>query len=71
MVPLSTFSHCQDPDATHCLAQIFSTFLFLGLLGGAAFLWVKLSSGSDGDGGSGSDGDDPLSSARRIMDKYK
>ena len=70
-VLLSTYSKFQYPDATDRLVQIFSTFLFLGLIGGAAFLWVKLSSGSDGGGGSGSDGDDPLSNARRIMDKYK
>lgn len=54
------------------VAQIFSTFLFLGVIGGAALLWSKLNSGKASSGGSGSsDGDDPLSNARRIMDKYK
>ena len=38
-----------------CL-QVLSTFLFLGLLGGAAFLWLKLSN-KDGGGGGGGDGD--------------
>ena len=63
----------QDVQATMvCLAQIFSTFFFLAIVGGAAFLWVKLSQGENDGGGSGSsNGDDPLSSARRIMDKYK
>lgn len=52
--------------------QIFSTFLFLGVIGAAALLWTKLNSGQGSSGGSGSsDGDDPLSNARRIMDKYK
>ena len=56
-----------------CPVQIFSTFFFLAIIGGAAFLWVKLSSrGGDGGGSGGSsNGDDPLSNARRIMDKYK
>lgn len=57
-----------------CPEQIFSTFLFLGVIGGAAYLWLKLNSdkGSGGGGsGSNSNGEDPLSDARRIMDKYK
>ncbi|CAK0783824.1 hypothetical protein CVIRNUC_007024 [Coccomyxa viridis] len=54
------------------LQKIFSTFLFLGVIGAAALLWTKLNSGQGSSGGSGSsDGDDPLSNARRIMDKYK
>ena len=54
------------------VVQIFSTFLFLGVIGAAALLWTKLNSGQGSSGGSdSSDGDDPLSNARRIMDKYK
>lgn len=58
---------------TFSYLQILSTFFFLALIGGAAFLWVRLNKGSNGGGGGsgGSDGDDPLSNARRIMDKYK
>ncbi|CAL8461797.1 g1328 [Coccomyxa elongata] len=51
------------------LQKVLSTFLFLGLLGGAAFLWLKLSN-KDGGGDGGGDGD-ALADAKRIMDKYR
>ncbi|KAK9846420.1 hypothetical protein WJX81_003480 [Elliptochloris bilobata] len=55
------------------LQRVLSTAFFFLALGGAAYLWVKLSSrgGGSGGGGSGGDGSDPLSEASRIMDKYK
>ena len=65
---------CASVDAIYNL-QILSTFFFLALIGGAAFLWVRLNRGRNGGGGGGgsggSGGDDPLSNARRMMDKYK
>ena len=48
--------------------QILSTFFFIALLGGGAYLWVKLSGRNDGGG---DDGDDSLAEAKRIMNKYK
>ncbi|KAK9820120.1 hypothetical protein WJX72_006336 [[Myrmecia] bisecta] len=59
------------------LNKVVSTALTVAVLAGAVFLWYKVSSGGDSDeGGSSSNGayddsDDPLSSAKRIMDKYK
>lgn len=49
--------------------QILSTFFFIALLGGGAYLWIKLS-GRNGGGGD-DDGDDALAQAKRIMKKYK
>jgi nitrogen fixation-related uncharacterized protein len=46
--------------------QVVSTVLFLALMGGAAFLWLKLS-GKDDDGND----DDALAEAKRIMNKYR
>lgn len=50
------------------LLQILSTFLFIGVLGGAAYLWLKLS-GKDDSGDDG--GNDALADAKKIMDKYR
>lgn len=64
------------------LQKVVSTVLTLVLLGGAAYLYFRSSSsdsdsggssggGSSSSGGRGDDLDDPLTDARRIMDKYK
>ncbi|EIE25230.1 hypothetical protein COCSUDRAFT_52800 [Coccomyxa subellipsoidea C-169] len=50
------------------LQKVLSTFVFLGVLGGGAYLWLKLSSNDDSDGG---DSGDALTDAKRIMDKYR
>lgn len=52
--------------------QVVSTLFTVALVAGAGYVFVKSRSSS----GSASqldtnDGDDPLASARRIMDKYK
>ncbi|KAF6262436.1 hypothetical protein COO60DRAFT_626864 [Scenedesmus sp. NREL 46B-D3] len=63
------------------LQKLVSTVLTIALLGGAAWFYFQYSGGSGDSGSSGggggskraddSDLDDPLSEARRIMDKYK
>eukprot|EP00877_Chromochloris_zofingiensis_P002880 jgi/Chrzof1/12593/Cz07g00090.t1 len=63
------------------LQKVVSTALTIALLGGAAWLYFKSSSASDSSSSSRSgsssgrgvndDPSDPLSEARRIMDKYK
>ena len=49
-------------------AQVLSTVFFIAVLGGAAYLWLKLS-GKDDSGDDG--GNDALADAKRIMDKYR
>ena len=49
--------------------QILSTVFFLALLGGGAFLWIKLAGRKDGGDDDGDD--DSLAEAKRIMDKYR
>uniref|UniRef100_A0A383W2U3 Uncharacterized protein n=1 Tax=Tetradesmus obliquus TaxID=3088 RepID=A0A383W2U3_TETOB len=67
------------------LQKLVSTVLTIALLGGAAWFYFQYAGGSGDGGSSGSGGgasssskravdgdlDDPLSEARRIMDKYK
>eukprot|EP00882_Tetradesmus_deserticola_P012208 GHRQ01012935.1.p1 GENE.GHRQ01012935.1~~GHRQ01012935.1.p1 ORF type:complete len:140 (+),score=37.88 GHRQ01012935.1:398-817(+) len=65
------------------LQKLVFTVLTIALLGGAAWFYFQYSGGSGSSGGGSSGGgsssrraddgdfDDPLSEARRIMDKYK
>lgn len=58
-------------DHAFCV-QLLSFTIFLGLVGGGAFLFVKSKTSSIGAGSGGNDNDDggPLADARKIMDKY-
>ena len=51
--------------------QLLSFTLFLGLVGGGAFLFVKSKTAGIGGGSSSKDDDGPLADARKLMDKYK
>ena len=55
------------------LMQVVSTLFTFALVAGAGYVFLKSRSGSTSSSIQGSDdgGDDPLASARRIMDKYK
>ena len=57
--------------------QLLSFVIFVGILGGAAYFFLFRETDGGGGGGDGyrdsdnSGGNDALSEARRIMDKYK
>ena len=52
------------------LLKVLSTFLFLGLLGGGAFLWLKLSSNDKSDGGDSGDALQGMCAAEREREKH-
>jgi hypothetical protein len=51
--------------------QLLSFAIFLGVIGGGAFLLLKSQSSEDSEPVDKPEGDDVLGNARRIMDKYK
>ncbi len=60
------------PDRCLVYKQVISTVLFFAVLGGGAYLWYRISENSkDGDGPDGSGGNEALTEAQRIMQKYK
>lgn len=48
-----------------------SFVLFLGVVGGGLYLWYRISDNSSSGGSGGAAGNDALSQAQKIMDKYK
>ena len=65
-------AQCRPEVVLLIVLQVVSTVFTLALVAGAGYVFVKSRSGSGSSSRADDDsGDDPLSGARRIMDKYK